>query len=307
MKQEVEFIGKSVKDMYGAYMGKVLGTVTEIDGSIQTVGIDCGSEGLKQVPFEQLVSKGDVVIYIPKWRLDSQKLLREKGMTLRRLKALMDIVSENDDMKNDAEIIHEKYKSKLMDLEQTESSIKTKLEARLDSLEEQSKSVKTLIFDAKVQFKSDEISESTFESVKTHSNNLIEHITHEKAEIAKVLSRIADLSLDTVQPVLTPKQHIQESAMTYLESANGTVTQTSPEQQSPMTTEPSPSISAEIPNESSEPSLSEFGYPQTSLPEPPEGKPTPNGPAPESSQSEPKEKKLEQEPSSDWLTRMEAQ
>ncbi len=307
MKQEVEFIGKSVKDMYGAYMGKVLGTVTEIDGSIQTVGIDCGSEGLKQVPFEQLVSKGDVVIYIPKWRLDSQKLLREKGMTLRRLKALMDIVSENDDMKNDAEIIHEKYKSKLMDLEQTESSIKTKLEARLDSLEEQSKSVKTLIFDAKVQFKSDEISESTFESVKTHSNNLIEHITHEKAEIAKVLSRIADLSLDTVQPVLTPKQHIQESAMTYLESANGTVTQTSPEQQSPMTTEPSPSISAEIPNESSEPSLSESGYPQTSLPEPPEGKPTPNGPAPESPQSEPKEKKSEQEPSSDWLARMEAQ
>ena len=45
---EVEIIGKPVKDMYGAPMGKILGTSTDIDGTIQTVGINCGSEGLKQ-------------------------------------------------------------------------------------------------------------------------------------------------------------------------------------------------------------------------------------------------------------------
>ena len=46
---EVEIIGKPVKDMYGAPMGKILGTSTDVDGSIQTVGINCGSEGLKQI------------------------------------------------------------------------------------------------------------------------------------------------------------------------------------------------------------------------------------------------------------------
>jgi len=56
---ETEIIGKNVKDMYGTFMGKVAGTLTDIDGSIQSVGIDCGSQGLQQIPYEQLVVQGD--------------------------------------------------------------------------------------------------------------------------------------------------------------------------------------------------------------------------------------------------------
>ena len=109
MAKNVAIIGKPVRDMYGTDIGNVLGTLTDIDGSIQTVGVDCSSDGLKQIPFAQLVLQGDIVIYIPKWRLDAQKILREKGLTLRRLNALMAIVSENDEMKSDAELIHETY------------------------------------------------------------------------------------------------------------------------------------------------------------------------------------------------------
>ena len=48
-------VGKPVKDMYGTTFGTVLGILTHIDGSIQTVGVDCGSEGFKQIPYEQFV------------------------------------------------------------------------------------------------------------------------------------------------------------------------------------------------------------------------------------------------------------
>lgn len=143
-KDEVEIIGKQVKDMYGTQMGKVIGTITDIDGSIQTVGVDCGLQGLSQVPFEQLVVQGEFVIYIPKWRLDAQRFLREKQLTIRRLKALIDIVSENDEMKEDAEIIHEKYKSKLLTLEEAEKQISLALGSRLEELSTQLKTVKTL-------------------------------------------------------------------------------------------------------------------------------------------------------------------
>ncbi len=64
-KDDVSIIGKPVKDMYGTTIGNVLGTLTHIDGNIQTVGVDCGSEGLKQIPYDQIVLQGDVVIYIP--------------------------------------------------------------------------------------------------------------------------------------------------------------------------------------------------------------------------------------------------
>jgi len=214
---DIEIIGKNVKDMYGTFMGKVVGTITEIDGSIQSVGIDCGSQGLQQIQFEQLVAQGENVIFIPKWRLDSQRLIREKQLTLRRLKALMDIVSENDDMKADAEIIHEKYKSKLVSLDEMEYQIKAKLEVRLIELDEQMKSAKMLSFDAKVQFKSNEISDATFETVKSCTTEVIEHITHEQSEISNVKSRITDLELEVQEITSTTETNIQESAVSYLE------------------------------------------------------------------------------------------
>ena len=217
-QDDIDIIGKNVKDMYGTFMGKVIGTITDIDGSIQTVGVDCGSQGLQQFQFEQLVVQGDVVIFIPKWRLDSQRLIREKQLTLRRLKALIDIVSDEEDMKIDAEIIHEKYKSKLVSLEETEKHIKAKLEERLTELDEQLKSAKMLVFDAKLQHKSDEISAATFETVRTCANQLIEHITHETAEISNVQKRISDLNVEAENAIVPPPQKLQDSAVTYLDN-----------------------------------------------------------------------------------------
>ena len=251
-KNEPPIVGRQVKDMYGTLVGKVLGTLTDIDGSIQTVGVDCGSEGLKQIQYEQLVLQEDIVIYIPKWRLQAQKFLREKGLTVRRINALEDIVSENGQMKDDAEIIHNKYKSKLATLDQIESKIKSEFLVRLGKIEDQEKMVKEILFDAKVQIKSEEISEPTFETIKMNANNILERFSHERAEIEKVQNRIDDLSLEHSEPIENPKQYIQQSAMTYLDSPTGTQSQTFDQ---PETTLPEP-----------ETTLPE---PESTLPEPP--------------------------------------
>ena len=208
-------IGMPVKDMYGAPMGKVLGTSTDIDGSIQTVGINCGSEGLKQIPYEQLVVK-EAVIFIPKWRLDSQRLLKEKELVVRRLTALMEIVSDNDTMKSDAELIHEKNRTKLMTIKKAEEEINSELEQRVCEINSQIKAVKVLLFDAKVQCKSNEISQETFEQVQKETDEMLQHMQHEKDEIAKVKSRLANLSIEDVLTTESASQPIQDSAVSYL-------------------------------------------------------------------------------------------
>ena len=291
---ETEIIGKNVKDMYGTFMGKVAGTLTDIDGSIQSVGIDCGSQGLQQIPYEQLVVQGDAVIFVPKWRLDSQRLIREKQLTLRRLKALIDIVSENDDMKADAEMIHEKYKSKLVLLDETESEIKAKLEARLTELDEQMKSAKMLSFDAKVQFKSNEISDATFDTVKSCTTEIIEHVTHEISEISNVKSRIADLELEVQEITAPPQPHIQESAVSYLETTEPQIVQSilpeAPTEPIVTHSEPAPEpIEAEIEPISESPIDPEVTF---AFPEPPQ----------QVTAETPKD-----DNDNDWLARMEAQ
>jgi len=251
-KNEAVIIGRQVKDMYGTLVGKVLGTITDIDGSIQTVGVDCGSEGLKQIQYEQLVLQEDIVIYIPKWRLQAQKFLREKGLTLRRINALADIVSENGEMKDDTDVIHNKYKSKLATLDQIESKIKSEFLVRLGEIEDQEKMVKEILFDAKVQIKSEEITEPTFTTIQMHAKNILERFSHEKTEIENVQKRIDDLTLEHSESIENPKQYIQQSAMTYLDSSTGIQQQTFDQ---PMSTLPEPE--------------STLPEPESTLPEPP--------------------------------------
>lgn len=193
---DTEIIGKSVKDIYGSYVGKIVGTITEIDGSIQSVGVDCGSNGLQMIPDEHLVVQGDVVIFIPKWRLDSQRLIRENQLTLRRLRAMVEIVAGNDEMRVDAEILEERYRTKLDSLQKMMAELKAALDARLAELEDQSRSAKMLFFDAKIQYKSSEIPESTFESVRMATGGLIENASHEAAEISNIKERIRGLETE---------------------------------------------------------------------------------------------------------------
>ncbi|MDH3191960.1 MAG: CdvA-like protein [Nitrosopumilus sp.] len=288
---DIDIIGKNVKDMYGTFMGKVIGTITDIDGSIQSVGVDCGSQGLQQIQYEQLVVQGDIVIFIPKWRLDSQRLLREKQLTLRRLKALIDIVSENGDMKADAEIIHEKYKSKLVSLDETEHEIKAKLEARLTELDEQMKSAKMLLFDAKVQYKSNEISETTFDTVKSCTTEFIEHVTHETAEISNVQRRISDLDIEVQNTIAPPEKHLQDSAVSYLDNTEQEVQTSLPEAPTaPVTTSSEVPFTIEAQTSISEPSIESEALP--TIPEPPK---------------QVTAETSEKNNNNDWLARMEAQ
>jgi len=283
MAKNVAIIGKPVRDMYGTDIGKVLGTLTDIDGSIQTVGVDCSSDGLKQIPFAQLVLQGDIVIYIPKWRLDAQKILREKGLTLRRLNALMAIVSENDEMKSDAELIHETYKSKLMNLDDAEAKIKTQLLTRLDELDNQAKTVKIILFDARVQFKSEEISELTFESIQKHCNNLLERLSHEKNEVKNVQRRLDDLSVECIEVIKTPKEVIEESAVSYLDSSGHTITESNHYE---------PATPVTIDSE-----------PENTLPEPPVGNMESTT---QESTEDSGESKYQSESDPDWLSRMQS-
>jgi hypothetical protein len=195
-EEKLGFVGKQVKDIYGTYIGRAVGIITENDGEIEAVGVDCGLGGLKQLPYEQLVIQGEYVFFIPRWRLDAQRLLRQKSMTLKRVKALQDILSENDSMKEDAELVYIKYEKKLHELDETGKQVDDKLNARLTELDLEVKNIKAVLFDAKLQFRSNEMKEETYQQVKVQTDELIEHINNERAEISNVKEKMTTQTLE---------------------------------------------------------------------------------------------------------------
>jgi CdvA-like protein len=195
---KLEFIGKQVKDMYGTHMGKVIGMVTDIDGSIESVSVDCGYAGLKQLVYEQLLVQGDYVIFIPKWRLDVQKLLRQKNLALQRIKALQEMVTANDLMREDVELVYIKYQKRLQDLEDKGKIVLEQLQERLNQIDTESQNIKSVLFDAKLQYRSNEITEETYQQISLSTNDLIEHINLEKGEINNVISRLSQQAFERI-------------------------------------------------------------------------------------------------------------
>jgi hypothetical protein len=197
----LEFVGKKVKDMYGTYIGKVIGIITDIEGSVESVSVDCGSGGIKNLPYEQLLVQGDYVIFIPRWRLDAQKLLREKSLTLKRIKALQEIVSENDSMKDDAELVYLKYEKRLDKLGENTREIIDRLHQRISELDIESRGIKSVLFDAKLQYKSNEITEDVYQQINMHTNELIDHINLENSEIKNIINKLTQQTVDNTTAV----------------------------------------------------------------------------------------------------------
>ncbi|MBA3283538.1 MAG: CdvA-like protein [Nitrosopumilus sp.] len=192
----LEFVGKKVKDMYGTYIGKVIGIITDIEGSVESVSVDCGSAGIKNLPYEQLLVQGDYVIFIPRWRLDAQKLLREKSLALKRIKALQEIVSENDSMKDDAELVYLKYEKRLDKLGENTKEIIDRLHQRISELDIESRRIKSVLFDAKLQYKSNEITEDVYQQINLHTNELIDHTNLENSEIKNIINKLTQQTVD---------------------------------------------------------------------------------------------------------------
>ncbi|HYY40194.1 MAG TPA: CdvA-like protein, partial [Nitrososphaera sp.] len=135
-----------------------------------------------------------------------QRLLRQKSLTLNRIKALQDIVTENDSMKEDAELVYIKYEKKLHELEEMEKQVNHKLNARLAELDAETKNIKSVMFDAKLQFRSNEMKEETYQQIKVHTDELIEHINNERAEIVNVRAKLAAQTLENIVTTTTSSE-----------------------------------------------------------------------------------------------------
>ena len=198
-ENDLTIMGKKVTDMYGSHVGKVIGTTTDVDGTVISVGVDCGYRGLLEVPYEHLVVQEDAVIYIPQWRLDSQKILRMKGLIIRRLRALRAILADSDHAEEEYESVQQEYEDRLATIRESEDSIKDMFDKRLTELANQTKVAKKLLFDATIQYKSSEIHETDFKVVKSTTGTILERIDYEVSEIKNMQRRLGDLATEEAQ------------------------------------------------------------------------------------------------------------
>jgi len=115
---------------------------------------------------------------------------------LKRIKALQEIVADNDNMKDDAELVYLKYEKRLDDLGENTKEIIERLHQRISEIDMESKRIKAVLFDAKLQYKSNEITEDIYQQITTHTNELIDHVNLEKTEINNIINKLSQQTVD---------------------------------------------------------------------------------------------------------------
>jgi hypothetical protein len=198
-------IGRHVKSHYGQYIGQVIGLSTDIDCKFELISVDCGTSGIKQLQFSQFIipeNEGDALIFVPKWKSDAANLVARKTRILERMKALNEMISEEDaSVREDAASFIQKYERRLREELDVERTLVNTLKSRTDELNAERKQVELNYFEGKLLFKSREISEDTYEHIKAYTGQLIDQINSEMQEIAAIEQKLKGLATDKISLV----------------------------------------------------------------------------------------------------------
>ena len=133
-ENKLRIMGKPVNDMYGSLVGSAVGTATDIDGTVTSVGVDCGLQGCLPGNTHQAFggTRLNLSYMYRNGDLTSQKVLREKNaFDSTPFKLVNTIIVENDKLEMDSEPIRQFYEEKLDELRDTEDAVLEALSERL--------------------------------------------------------------------------------------------------------------------------------------------------------------------------------
>ena len=89
-----KWVGKSVRDIYGRRLGRVIGITFDLGGKIVSVGVEQGGL-LVEINPDRVTSDREEIVIIPEWKLEARYVGLDRGGLTKRLSALTRMVNEN--------------------------------------------------------------------------------------------------------------------------------------------------------------------------------------------------------------------
>jgi hypothetical protein len=216
MRSEViqKLVGRPVRDVYGRYVGYVVGFSVDTTGELTSVGVDHGSGEFIEYPNTRIISDKDSLVVIPSWKIETDGLAKETETVRRRAKAADDLAAEGEIPKHLYDEMFNLYGGQLKTLQESYKALAEKIKNRLGEIENQSDVVDRFLANVKVQFRSGEIDESTFKVVSDYCSTMKGRNIKETEDLSRVLRLITEpltqpASPETAETEPVPVQTVQ--------------------------------------------------------------------------------------------------
>ena len=90
------YMGKRVRDVYGRYVGFVVGITKDPFGDLRSIGVDSGERGLAEFLGQCVTADGDSLVVLPSWKVDADRFKRETMLVNNRMQAFEDLIKEGE-------------------------------------------------------------------------------------------------------------------------------------------------------------------------------------------------------------------
>jgi hypothetical protein len=203
-REAKKFLGKSVRDSYGRYIGTMVGFCVEPTGVVTTMGLDHGREGLVEFPGDRLRLEKDSIVLSPEWEAGvagvSQNMMSAQG----RLAALKELAKEMGIPESMVDLM---VKNNHDDGRSFVESCKTLAEgmaARSTEIEKQTSTLDDFLDNLTTQYKAGDLEEYVYELSRQYCKVIRARNLREMEELSKALKVMVEPRKATVEPEEAP-------------------------------------------------------------------------------------------------------
>jgi hypothetical protein len=185
-----DIIGRPVKDIYGRYVGCAIGTSVDVSGQVRSIGVDEGSGVFAEYPNSNVIIDESSLVVIPEWKVNAEKLGKEFNTMKRRIDALEAMVAEGAIPKHVYDELSKQYTGlggEYQDLHQVTAQ---QMNERIAELDKHRVVLEKFLGSIKVQHRTGEIDETTYQSAKDRVETLLQCDKSERDDIISTLRHL---------------------------------------------------------------------------------------------------------------------
>lgn len=187
-----KFIGKPAKDIYGRYLGCVIGLTLDLSGKLHSVGVDCGGR-FEEFSQQQISIKDDSIVITPRWKVEAEKFRKEFQLAYSRFKALEELLKNREIPDYVYEEFYKEYKETINKFEEGQKEISLRLSERMEEVDRNIRSFERFLGYLKVQRRTGELSEEAYRIASEYILSEIEKAFREKEDVKKCLESISPI------------------------------------------------------------------------------------------------------------------
>lgn len=183
-------VGKPIRDIYGRHVGLLNSFTVEGTDKVTDVGIDIGGGRLRKLPGARFVTGEEGPLMVPEWKLQAEGMGREIVNVKKRIEALKSLSADGEVSAHVYEELENEYSSKLRTLEEGHKQLSDQLSRRIQELDEEVSAMEQFIVEAKIQYRSGEMDDGTYQLVSGSCASLRAKNLQEKEEIQRALKTV---------------------------------------------------------------------------------------------------------------------